>query len=922
MYVYIYTYIYKLIYFLNFEVFKMNAQQKWFGELNKVKLGSLKGAVVFKDSKTGKYNPGKRYNLDKFDIYDERSVAYNEIVFDFDWTSTTKNYQIMKCVVEVLESRQIPFYVTATGGKGFHIHCFFNKIKFIEAGNLKLKDEAHSYGFKPKHIRLWFWNLILEEAGIPLDQRGVGKNKVDKAVISFDIFAGKEAHLIRAIGGRKMSNRPDGGTEVVYKTYVPTDELSPKKVRVTNFESVRFPDTISCFNIDEYEMSEYLTEFIQYQKNNNIQKLENVKLNGKYTELESVLKIRDGLPTGQRNFGARVLASACKLDKMGKKESRELLKEYAENCSQTSHKFSPEEGYQWIEWFEEQDVIYWNCNQLNELGLHDEAECEFCKCKNRDSIELLTKTTLLKKIQKILDQEIVGESSTKMLVFLLMLSKDFPSETGKPAWNLPGDPMAQNIILSSDSSSGKSYVAKRILRLFGTEGRDYYVISRLTKNAINYYTEQNMDGKIIFIEEMQGLDENTAQLRVWMSEGKLALDTVEKIQNEEGIEVNTLVRKTTQGQPVFMTCQAEGMVGSQINNRSWLLSMDLSESQTNDILDYQDNLNKGDLSFDGLNTRILQDALKQLKPYHFIIPFANYKAMNIPINTIRARRDYQKFLTLVKCVTFLHQKQREIITNEQKQEFLVADIKDYDIAREYSQNVLGATFTGLTIAQIDLLNLIKKSSWSDEFNISDVQRLIEKSGEHIRGQLNQLVDLGFLSCERSKGVSSLYGMVDSKSLKVINLPTGTELLERIGNLQPPSENTPKLGKIIESETYSSQLKNPSFEELHLEVRPPFEPKTPPNNLQVEPPNGLQASDLLYTYIQSVDTLSDPEIIWRFPSDLEVLKYITEYTDHLTPIEEIFKNFNDSTVSYITILIDSLKSKGLIVEVKKGMFMIV
>ena len=42
---------------------------------------------------------------------------------------------------------------------------------------------------------------------------------------------------------------------------------------------------------------------------------------------------------------------------------------------------------------------------------------------------------------------------------------------------------------------------------------------------------------------MQGLDEHTSQLRVWMSEGQLTLNTVEKLKDEDGNEVNTLIKK-------------------------------------------------------------------------------------------------------------------------------------------------------------------------------------------------------------------------------------------------------------------------------------------------------------------------------------------------------------------------------------------
>jgi hypothetical protein len=286
-----------------------------------------------------------------------------------------------------------------------------------------------------------------------------------------------------------------------------------------------------------------------------------------------------------------------------------------------------------------------------------------------------------------------------------------------------------------------------------------------------------MDGKIIFIEEIQGLDENTEQLRVWMSEGELNLETVEKCRDEDGNEVNMKVKKTTIGQPVFITNQAEGVVEDQLNNRSWVLGTDVSPSQTQDILNYQDDINQGCIIDIDEKVRIIKDALKQLKPYHFLIPFANYKKLNIPTNDVRSRRDYNKFMSLIKCSAYLHQKQRKILIKDNR-EFIVCSLEDYDIAKQYSVSILGATFSGLTIKQIDCINYIRKSNWKSEFEIRDLMRNFGKSQSYWYGQLKQLCELGYVFSDSSgKGKPTLYSLNENKIINIIKLPSSEELID-------------------------------------------------------------------------------------------------------------------------------------------------
>lgn len=748
----------------------MNRQKEYLEQLSKRCYPEANIAVDRYNKETDKYEPGFRKPADFYENYDERTVFMNEIVFDLDFPVYTKNYNVAQALIEVFNQRRIKPIICETGGKGIHIHIFFDKIEFTSEKNKEIFKKAFQNRLSWKNIRMWIFNTIINDAGIDDKEVGAGKH-IDTLPLSFDNFQGT-TRLIRDIGGRKFVKENDEYVKY-FKTYIPLDEFKNKKLKVQKEDDVRYPDNIELFKINENELLSFLCDYIEETKTN-FDNLLNINIDVKYTQLNGVKKLIQGLQTGQRNFGALVLAVACKMDNMLKEDAMILFEEYVKNCSQKDHVFSLNEAKQWLDYIYFQDNIFWNCSQLDELGLHNAYECEYCNKKNKDGMEFLKKPLIIDEIKEILDEEIVGEDATKVLIFLLLLSKDFPSETGKAGWNIPGDPQSQNIILAGESSLGKSYTIKKILKLFGEEEKDYFIISRMTKNAINYYTEENMDGKIIFIEELQGLDENTSQLRVWMSEGKLALKTVEKVKDADGVERNALVKQITKGQPCFVSCQAEGKVEEQLNNRSWILTLDASETQTEGILKFQNDINQGLLKFNKEKSIQIAQALKLLKPYHFKIPFADYKLMKIPTKDIRARRDYQKFLTLIKCSAYLHQQQREII-KEGDNEFIICDIKDYEIARRYSENILGATFSGLTTNQINFINFIKRSSWRDEFTISDIMRNLGKSQSFWFNQLKHLEDLGFVISDKSTNHMNIYRIVEEKAMNIINLPSGDDI---------------------------------------------------------------------------------------------------------------------------------------------------
>lgn len=743
-----------------------------------------------------KYQPGKRspWKQSKF-IADHRTVSSNEVLFDIDasYTNCRKYFKNIKIILDELKIKYLSF---VSGGKGVHISFWFD-IDKLSRETEELMKRAMGYGFGYKQIREYLWNDILDKAGIPERIRGSGNGKIfDKGVVSFDDLSGKH-RLIRCCGGRKqLIDKNTKERSCHYKCWL--KELPAKQPRITNFESVVFPDKIIPYLLPEDELGMLLDEYIKKAEERRESNLSEIVLKGKYVNLESVQNIINGLKRGGRAAGARIISIACANDNLPKTQAYDLLQEYVGNCSQIGETFNFEEAKAWADWIYRQPKVFWNCSLTEELGVHNRDTCDYCRTVHTKAYEFLESTDLLNKIKYVLDELIVGEDDNKLLIFLLALSKDFPNDKGRPKeerWNIHGDPQTQAILLNCDSSSGKSYIAKQILKLFPDENVSIH--SRISKSALNYYVDKDMDGQVVMIEELQSIDDSSNQLRLWISEGYLKLTTVEKVKTPDG-EEHQLIEKMTKGLPCFITGTAEDTVEHQLNTRMWMLSLDLSAEQTSKILDYQDRISRQEVVIPEAEIRVIQDSLSNLKQYHFINPFSDRELLNIPRDEIRVRRDYQKFLTLMYCVAYLHQYQRLIVENDKGQQFIVCELQDYLIAREVSEKTLTATFMGLSNAQIDVLKILTRIFGDSDFTDGDAAKEAKIVGSKSRSILKHLNNNSYLINVGMENGKYKYKVNSQKGLKEIAFPDAEILAEKTRNGSLLSE---KLGKMVRNQQF-------------------------------------------------------------------------------------------------------------------------
>lgn len=278
--------------------------------------------------------------------------------------------------------------------------------------------------------------------------------------------------------------------------------------------------------------------------------------------------------------------------------------------------------------------------------------------------------TRLEQIDEIIRLNIHGEKNNRRLYYFLNLSN-----YNKRLRTL--------VVVRAASSAGKNHLVENVLKMFPQSDIETY--SSATASVFNY---ENLGGlKTLFLKEMRE-SENSEEVFKSLIDGDR---THKEVVREKG--KNVVVNHYLESLGIVTTLSFEN-VAIDLVNRSWVLVIDMSATQTREISAFKRKKKKYqieiDLHLDKIKER--QDLIKHSYEYLdwdfiVIIPYIEKLSMLFPHNPkINIRRDEDKLYNLIEIITLFNQKNREFVKIRDNK-YIFSEFEDLEIALDVAQEI-------------------------------------------------------------------------------------------------------------------------------------------------------------------------------------------------------------------------------------------
>ncbi len=280
---------------------------------------------------------------------------------------------------------------------------------------------------------------------------------------------------------------------------------------------------------------------------------------------------------------------------------------------------------------------------------------EQARCK-----AFLQQPDLIQKLNQLIGQSgITGEDNNRLFLFVIATSHKMPDTL--------------HALIQGSSGSGKTHLLSKIAELM--PGERVVKFTRVTENSFYNYDEYFFKGKLICLEDIDGLKEEA--LFAWrelISNNQLSSSTSQKDENGNIRSAQRIVR----GPMASICATTHGQIYEDNMSRLFIIAVDESSEQTARIMNYQKQKAAGliDAEKEREASTLLQNLVRMLKPCKVINPFA-YQ-IHLPEKAHKIRRLNELYLAFVKQVTIINQYRRK----KDAQGRIITDTEDLKIANE------------------------------------------------------------------------------------------------------------------------------------------------------------------------------------------------------------------------------------------------
>ena len=234
---------------------------------------------------------------------------------------------------------------------------------------------------------------------------------------------------------------------------------------------------------------------------------------------------------------------------------------------------------------------------------------------------------------------ILGEEDNALILFLAMASHKSDSPF--------------SVLCLSESGIGKSYLLQKLSECMPKNTFSFH--TQISENALYYFDSRQIDGKILFIEDLEWTNAMLMPLATLQTQGRLIKTRATK--DKDGMLHSTTFEVAAKLCLIACAC-------SEKNCEEWslpflCLHLNHSSAQDTNVMEYQKKIRAGLINQTEISQiqRRLQCVIASLKNTGIINPFATL--IHLPDDVPHPRKTLLLLLNFIDAITFFRQYQRE-----------------------------------------------------------------------------------------------------------------------------------------------------------------------------------------------------------------------------------------------------------------------
>ena len=329
---------------------------------------------------------------------------------------------------------------------------------------------------------------------------------------------------------------------------------------------------------------------------------------------------------------------------------------------------------------------------------------------------------------------VIGEEANRLLMYIIFTSRKRENPL--------------HIISFGSSGAGKSHLQEKVAELIPEE--DKIESTSITSNALYYFGEYDLQHKLILIEDMDGAEAILYALRELIS--KKHIIKLVPLKDTKGV-TRTITFKV-KGPVTVAGCTTQESIYEDNANRSFLIYIDESKTQDENIMSYQRKKSAGTINNEEEKNikALLQNTQRLLQPVQVRNPFA--EQLQIPTEVFKPRRTNAHYLQFIEAVTFYHQYQREKHTDKQTGEtYINTTLEDIAETNKLMKEVLlrkADELSGATRNYFELLKELLQQQKQSTFTNREIRKQLRLPGTTVRRYHNELLQSGYIKLQEDK----------------------------------------------------------------------------------------------------------------------------------------------------------------------------